>query len=516
MFACLHVPDFPLQAALLSEPQDAREVLTRSAIVVLEGPENLLKVAALNDPARERGLEIGMTKLQAETCAGVLLRKRSAAEERAAHAGLIQCANSFSPRVESQTLGTVLLDLHGTDRLFGTLESTARKISAAAREQGFTLRVAVAANPDTALYAARGFSGITIVPEGQEAQRLASLRLDLLPITPEISDTFSSWGIRTFRSLAELPEIPLTERVGQYGLYLQKLARGATQRALVPMASAAKFLESYEFDDPIETLESLSFVLNRLLQQVCSRLVSQALSTNSLRLTLDFAVTQCQAKNSREQYRHEWKLPVPTQDGRMLFTLLLLELERNIFSAPIRKATIEALPIKPRRAQGNLFAPPSPDAEKLEITLARIRGIVGGADLEGVSCVGSPTLLDTHKPAAFDVQPFSNIPDGPNQDGSSSLPTVFPTIALRVFRPPLETAVELNGNTPHLVHLWKKHRRVVAASGPWYSSGHWWNRALAWVREEWDIAISTSQGIGVYRIYLDRIRKQWFVEGIFD
>ena len=559
MFACLYAPDFAVQAALRTEPQDedARERLRRSAMVVLEGPENLPKVAALNDAARNRGIEAGMTKLQVETCGGVLLRKRSEAEEDAAQAELVECANSFSPRVESTGAGTVLLDLCGTERLFGTPENTARKISVAARERGFDLRVAVASNPDTALYAARGFPGITVIPAGHEARRLAWLNVDLLPISAEMLETLHGWGIRTFQALAALPEVPLTERLGQAGLHLQKLARGAIQRTLVPIVPVQRFIESYEFDDPVETLESLSFVLNRLLQQICSRLIAQALSTNELRLTMDLAVTQRRAGSSGEQFQHDWKLPVPTQDGRMLFALAGLELERNIFSAPIKKIILEAVPVKPRTAQGNLFAPPSPDAEKLEMTLARIRGVVGGVDAEGVSCVGSPGVVDTHRPASFEVRAFSSERDSLNKDGAKNansnpaagvptsrksgetwgipgLPTrksgetlrlssgqawgipASPTIALRVFRPPLETAVELNGQTPHIVRLWKKPGRVIAASGPWCSSGHWWNRAVAWVREEWDVALKTSAGIGFYRIYLDRVQKQWFVEGMFD
>ena len=50
-------------------------------MVVLDGPSNLLKVVALNDAARNLGIEAGMTKLQVETCGGVSLRKRSVDHE---------------------------------------------------------------------------------------------------------------------------------------------------------------------------------------------------------------------------------------------------------------------------------------------------------------------------------------------------------------------------------------------------------------------------------------------------
>lgn len=510
MFACLYVPDFSVQAALLLELPEARDILRQTPVVILDGPANLLKVVALNDPARIAGIEIGMTKLQVETCGGVVVRRRSSEHEDAAQSLLIECASAFSPGIESTCPGTVILDLTGTERLSGTPESAADKICSSARTCGFELHIAIASNPDTAFYAARGFQGITLIPAGEELLRLAPLHVSLLPITPAMLDTLTVWGIGTFAAFAALPEIPLTERLGQSGLHLQRLARGQVERTLLPIEPEPEFIEQYEFDDPVETLESLSFPLYRLLQQVCDRLRSQALATNEVHLTLDLQITQRGDGSQAEKYRHEWKLPVPTQDGKMLFVLARLDLSRQTFSAPIRKVTIEAVPIKPRTAQGNLFAPPAPEAENLEITLARIRGVVGSVDGDGRSCVGSPELLDTHKPGCFRVRSFSSV-----ANVKTSPVAISPNVVLRIFRPPLEATVELAGESPHVVFLRKKQNRVLAASGPWCSSGDWWNGSR-WSREEWDIALKTTEGIGLYRLYRDRIQKRWFVEGIFD
>ena len=212
MFACLYAPDFLVQSALLPETGDAREALRHSPIVVLDGPASLLKVVALNRPARTHGLDLGMTKLQVEACGGITQRKRCAEHEDSAHAVLLECAQGFSPRVESTCLGIVTLDLAGTEKLFGNLESTARKISANADERGLQVLIGIASNPDTALYAAQGFSGITVIPSGQEAQWLAELNISLLPIPPEMLETLDSWGIRTFQALSALHEVPLNAR----------------------------------------------------------------------------------------------------------------------------------------------------------------------------------------------------------------------------------------------------------------------------------------------------------------
>lgn len=523
MFACFYIPDFPVQASLLPEPAETRMAMQRSPLAILDGPANLPRVFATNLASRRAGIQTGMTKLQVETNGGVLLRKRSLAAEESAQTALLNYAATFSPRVESTCPGAAILDLAGMEKILGAWPSATRAIIEQAVEIGLDLRLAMASNPDTALLAARGFSAngsaSTIIPVGEEAQSLAPLSVSMLPISPEMLEILNGWGIRTFQSLAALPTVAVVERLGQEGLYLQKLAQGQINRPLLTIESYADFVESFEFDDPVETLESLFFILNRLLHELCLKLLSAALAAQELRLTIELEVRQIQnGQKAEEQYTHEWKLPVPTQDKNLLFGLVRFQLEKTTFSAPVRKLTLEVTPVKPRVAQGNLFAPPSPEPEKLEITLERICGVVGANDADGIACVGSPMLVDTHKPGSFTVQHFSSIhdPHSPASQNSPSHPfPPSPAIALRIFRPALETSVELDGKKPHSVRLWHRPRQVLAASGPWSSSGNWWN-ASAWIRQEWDVALKTPAGLGFYRIYQDRIRQQWFVEGVFD
>jgi protein ImuB len=465
MFACLYAPDFPVQAVLQLEPRDSRAALKQSPVAVLDGPASLPRIFALNSAARRAGIEPGMTKLQVETYGGVALRKRSLEAEESAQNGLLDLAAKFSPRVESTSPGALIVDLAGTGKLLGGPREIALKITAGASELGFDLYLAVASNPDAAFHAARGFPGITILHLAEEAGCLAPLPVSILPASPEILEILEGWGIRTFQALAGLPQISIVERLGQEGLSLQKLARGENHRPLLTVVSAREFVESFEFDDPVETLESVFFILNRLLEQLCSRLISDSLATSVLRLTIDLEVRQLRNAEEGERYQHEWKLPFPTQNHHTLFGLVRLHLENTTFSAPVRKLALEVAPIKPRVAQGDLFAPPTPEPEKLEITLERVRGVVGSADEKGIACIGSPEVLDTHKPDSFAVHPFSSL------EHESEPSVKAPCLALRIFRPALETRVELDGNRPHFVWLWSRHRRVLAASGPWRASG---------------------------------------------
>src|SRR6185312_7624241 len=81
-FACLFVPHFPVQAALRCEPDQSQR---NSAVAILDGPESLLRVWACNQEAELAGVEIGMTKVQAEQCPDISLRKRIPDNFRMAH-----------------------------------------------------------------------------------------------------------------------------------------------------------------------------------------------------------------------------------------------------------------------------------------------------------------------------------------------------------------------------------------------------------------------------------------------
>src|SRR4051794_40818099 len=248
LFGCIYAPDFAVQAALRRNPAS---FLSRAA-AVLDGPESLLKVIACNEQARSAGVAIGMTKLQAESCGEVLLENRNREQEDAAQATLLDFGYRFSPRLESTAPGTLILDLAGSSRLLGPPENIGTSLLQSAQAHGFVVHIGIAANADAALHAARGFSSLTVIPPGKEASVLGCLPIKVLHPPEEINDVLVHWGINDFQSLASLPEVPLTERLGQEGLHLQRLARGETQRELVPAEPPLTFRESMELEERVD------------------------------------------------------------------------------------------------------------------------------------------------------------------------------------------------------------------------------------------------------------------------
>src|SRR5207248_2155195 len=135
--------------------------------------------------------------------------------------------------------------------------------------------------------AARGFSGVTVIAEGKEADRMGNLPLDVLfpeLMSPEPSEEavrlleiLDLRGVRNFRALCALPEVAISERLVQRGVHLQRLARGAISRTLVPVEPPLIFEEAAELDHPLVLLEPLAFLLAHMLDQLCARLAARAL-----------------------------------------------------------------------------------------------------------------------------------------------------------------------------------------------------------------------------------------------
>src|SRR5258708_11099404 len=515
--ACIYVPNFPVAAVFRAEPE-----LRAQAVAIFEGKPPLEKIFAVNESAGRMGITSGMTKAQAELCSEVTLRPRSLLQESAAHAALLVCAKSFSPCVEDAAADTAILDLAGMESLFGALPEIACDVFRRATDLGLDANVAVASNPDAAVLAARGISGVTVIPPGKEGESLGSLPVEVLfagrsegeDAQKELLATLARWGMCKLHALAALPEVELSERLGQAGLHLQQLARGAASRTLVPVEEPAVFEEVVELEYPIVLLEPLAFLLNRLMEQICARLASRALNTQELRLTLElesFSAFKQQSEINNQQFHRTLRLPLPMLDPKLFLKLLQLDLNAHPPGAPILKIHLAAEPARPRPGQGGLFLPPSPEPEKLELTLARI------ASLVGESHVGSLELLDTHRAEAFRMKRFVPGAASKNQSKVSAKEKSAVT-ALRMFRPPLRASVTLENGEPGRVACTKKKEvqgSVLWKAGPWRSSGDWWERE-AWARDEWDIALQNADGAALYRLVHDLLGGGWFVEGTYD
>ncbi|HVW85288.1 MAG TPA: hypothetical protein VHB50_11435, partial [Bryobacteraceae bacterium] len=341
------------------------------------------------------------------------------------------------------------------------------------------------------------FRGVTVIAPGKEASALASLPLNLLgsACSPETAELLDLWGIRTFGDLAKLPPLGVAARLGDEGVELQRLANGEGYRQLRPVEDPLEFASEMELDHPVDMLEPLAFILARLLNEVCARLNARSLATNELRLRL--------ALENAPEHTACLRLPVPMLDQKAFLRMLQLELSGRPPSAPVLKAHLAAEPVKPRRTQHGLFMPVSPEPEKLELTVARVRHLVGK------DRVGSPEICDTHRPDSFVMRAFA---PAESAERIAACPADQVRLCLRRFRPPRAAQVLVVNRQPVRLTAPALNGRVVMARGPWRTSGEWW-RPDAWNCDEWDVALESGS---VLRLFQENDSGRWFVDGSYD
>jgi protein ImuB len=447
------------------------------------------------------------------------------APQIAAELSLTQFAYGFSPVVEEAGDGTVVIDVEGCELLFGSAYQLANEVAQRAQKSGTdgglesTVSVAIAANPDAAIHAATYLKGITYVSPGEELTCLGEFPIDRLDyslielekkVAGEVLETLRLWGVHTFAELAALPVAGVSERLGQVGIKLQQLAAGKTERHLKVKQPAPVFAQSLELEHAIAELEPLSFIFARLLHQLCATLNAYALATNEL----------CVSMQLEDQTTHERKLslPYPMRDHKVFLKLLLLDAEMHPPQAAVRSVSITCEPVKPRVLQNGLFVPLAPAPDKLELTLARLAKLVGEEN------IGSPVLLDTHRPDAFKLKHFTlaTKPDLRKRRKIGKRQLAIgnqPCLGFRMFRPPLRAIVQADQGWPTQISAWGKQRsvygKVVKLAGPWRATGDWW-RDDRWARDEWDVTLERAGQQTLYRIYRELKTENWFVEGNYD
>jgi protein ImuB len=488
---------------------------------------------------------------------------------------LLAIARDFSPRVRRAGDGEVLLDVSGLGRLIGPADEIARQLARALCDARVAASVAIAPTQTAArllAHAGETVHGSTLRHKDHKAHKdheqqinrlcdLCDLRglcagacgrgpwtqlpvqwlqeLERLP--PAMNDrdrarpyeTFQRWGIATLGELAALPAADLSSRLGRRGVALQRLARGLDPAPFVPDADTPRYLGRLELEWPIDALEPLSFVFARLIDPLSASLERADRAAAAVRLDLRLT--------DRSTHARVLQLPAPMRDPRVLRTLLLLDLESNLPFAAARGGgappsdvmidvvSIELDPAPSRITQFSLLQRALPSPETLSTLTARLSA------LAGESRVGSPVLLDSHRPDAFEMAPYA--PGSGAVDARTADLTVGPTgeSVLRRQRPPLVLRVAVEHGRP--VHIASSRRGIpfggiVQAAGPWRTSGAWWtdeescraedkgpgngagkSACAGWNQDEWDVALKSG---AVCRIYQDRTTKRWFFEGTYD
>lgn len=540
LFAVVHLPDFALQSVLRHEPE-----AVALPVALVDPAQTTPRVFQKTPAAHVGGVEIGHTAVQAMArCRSVVIRHRSVKQETAATEAMLQVAFGFTPHLELTAPGTLTLDLRGLAELRDEdpsssaprLAAWARRLQTALGALGLTARIGTGPTPNVARHAARWSDGIELV--GDAPAFIASLPVAALEPSPHVADILHQWGVRTVGEVLALGPAELAERLGLESFALLAAASTGTVRPLNLVRPAERFVESFEFDPPIETLEPLLFLLRRFAEQIGHRLECCGFVAESLRLSL--------RQESGALLERHLRIPQPTRSADALFRMLHTHLESVRTDTAIAGVELHADPTRPEQRQFTLFEAALRDPNQFQETLARLSALVG-ADR-----VGTPVRVDTHRPDAFRLVPpdFEHAPPPPDaQAGDFQRPTPLrrlrptpkitvtlgtspepdapaspglvpfpgrttspgPTATQKPTRKDQPSSPDLVPPRPVALHSAVASGSITLALGPRRLSGNWWDAPASWQQEEWDVETHRHQ---VVRLTLRN--GEWTLDAIAD
>ena len=459
------------------------------------------RVIEANAGARERGIRPGMTETEARArCPELVVRPWSEERVNAARLAMLDAALAVSPRVEDADLGIVHVDVTGLGRLVGDDDAVARRLVRETAAIGLHPSVGVAATRTAARVAARLGRRTVVIPRGGERAALATVSVVALDLPSRVGQTLARWGVRTLGDLARLPRDGVAARLGEEGLAAHDAAAGLDTAPFRPYLPPPFWEEAQSLDWEIDALDALLRVIEGVLARLTARLAAAHVLAGELDLHLDLV--------SGARHARTLTLAHPLGDVPPMLTLIRLDLERHPPSAAVTRVTLSAHPVRPRVVQPRLGEPASPSVRDVAAVLTRLAAVAG------TDAVGSPRSLDTHRPDAFTLVPFTP----PADVSAGGRACDMAALALRRLRPPRRVDVEVetasDETRPVRVRVGPQARieRVLACAGPWRRSGTWWD-ADGWARDEWDALL--DDGL-LCRLVHDRVTDRWCLDAVYD
>ena len=321
------------------EQRDHPELRGRPIVVGGAGPRGV--VAAASYEARRFGIHSAMPSFEARRlCPDLVFVHGDMGLYSRESRRVFEIFHDFSPAVEGLSLDEAFLDLTGSARLLGPPREVGERLRRRVREE-LDLPISVGIGPVKMV--AKIASGAA-KPDGLREVRPDEVRafLDPLPVRAiwgvgaVAESRLVAAGFRTLGDLARTDDRRLRDRLGDWGLEVARLARGADVREIEPYRDAVSYSEENTFASDVAERDVLEATILTHAESVGRRLRRDGVRARTVFLKWKEAHRTAPGPRGHPLHTRRVTLLEPTDDGDRIAREARDLLARAALSQPVR------------------------------------------------------------------------------------------------------------------------------------------------------------------------------------
>jgi protein ImuB len=447
--------------------------------VVVEAERGQLHVVAASRAAAEAGIASG-TKLNTAMALAASLRvlERAPSQEQKSLESLAALAESLTPTVSIEPPESLLLEVAGSLKLFGSLDAIEGKLHSELARRYRDFRFCAAPTATGALWLARA-GRANVLQWRQLAGSLSALPLAVTRWPPEVRALLWDLGLRTVGDCARLPREGFARRVGRS--YLHELDRAFGRSVDLRAAFEAPQTWSSIAELSEESVDCAIFIeaVEHLLDELCEELDRRQAAVVELELAFKHL--------HRPPTIERFDLREPISDRDRLLHLIEDRLERSALPVPAVALRMVSGVFRPlERNNADLFET-KPFAECAQALLERLQGRFGSSAVHGLRAVSE------HRPEKAWAKAEQCVDR--TARGQALLPIVEERPLWLLQKP---VAIE-------------ERDSLELVSGPERIESGWWDEQDI-ARDYYTAKNGRGQKLWVFR---DHRTRSWFLHGLF-
>ena len=209
------------------------------------------------------------------------------------------------PVLEKASIDEFYLDLSGMDKFYGCYQWTNEIVDAVTKNTGLPISFALSTNK-TVSKIGTGESkpvGRFEVKEPEIQQFLNPLSIKKIPMVgPETFNLFSRLGVKTIKTLSEMPVDVLQQLVGKNGSVLWKKAHGIDETPVVPYSERKSISTEDTFTQDTIDIQKIRSILSGMVEQLAFQLRQEKWLTSTVSVKIRYSNFDTETKQCRIPY----------------------------------------------------------------------------------------------------------------------------------------------------------------------------------------------------------------------